>query len=394
MKIVIVHPDTTVRKRLVEWLEQTRGHAVLSASDWPDDLRAIVAELEPDLVLLHAMKGPAHLPDMFALLAFEECRFQNLPATSLFTEDGPSGALESLLSEQERIRREKQWLLRDYADEQRIIIHDEAYQKFASAEKLHVPGPEPGWESVASNQECRFLLQLQTAKVENCHQQAQHYYQALRRFDEGLTLEAAYRLAHGSYKIVALREQIARWLTVLAHYIPDIEIEHCPAPHNASSRVDYIHYEMPPVFDYAVFSVLAYGMNAAVAAQIKEAVTWQFEGQSESQLATKGCMLFGLNAYLAQVARAQIEAMSQFLDMESSFYKSEMGNRNLRRTLGIYFEFWGWPYLWNMGDGLREITRRFHSGETRVVGPEGVAMTPTFCQFRQMMVEENHLIHS
>ena len=386
MKIIIIHPDAVVRSRLVEWLEQTRGHAVLWTGDWPANFRATVAEHEPDMVLLPPpAKSAAHLPEAFATLAFQDCLFKNVPAGALFAKAGVSGTLEALLTEQEENYRAKQWSSRNYADDQRIIIHDEKYQRFASAEKLHVPTREPNWESIAINQESRFVLQLQTARLDDRHQRAQNYFHALQQFDQGLTQEAAYRLAHCSYKIVWLREQIARWLTVLAHYIPDVEIEHCPAPQNASSRIDYLHYQMPPVFNYAVFSVLAHGMNAAVAEQIQDAVSWQFEGQSERQLVATGCMLFGLNTYLAQVARAQVEAMSQFLDPESSFHHPDMGTRSLRRTLGIYFEFWGWNYLWNMGDNLCEITRRFHSGQTRVERPAGSAMTPTFRQFRQLL---------
>ena len=343
------------------------------------------------MVLLPPSAKSAHLPESFATLAFQDCLFKNLPTGAHFTKAGVSAALEALLTELEGVYRAKQWTPRSYADDQRIIIHDEEYQKFASAEKLPVPGQKPGWGSIAVSQESRFVLQLQTARLDERHQRAQNYHRALQQFDQGLTQEAAYRLAHCSYKIVWLREQIGRWLTVLAHYIPDVEIEHCPAPHNASSRIDYLHYEMPPVFNYAVFSVLAYGMNAAVAEQIQDAVSWQFEGQSERQLVATGCMLFGLNTYLEHLAQAQVEAMSQFLDLESPFHQPDRGTRNLRRTLGIYFELWGWNYLWNMGDNLCEITRRFHSGETRVERPAGVAMTPTFCQFRQLLAETHPL---
>lgn len=395
MKIVIIHPKAWVRKSLVEWLEETRGHAVLADGDWPNDLRTVVAQYEPDLVLLPpATKSSALNPEIFVPLTFQECHFENLPDGRIFTDETPSVELEELLTEQERIYRTRQWSVRDYADDQRIIVHDEKYQSLASTQKLHVPSHEPGWGAVASNQEGRFLLQLQTAQMEDRHQRAEQYYRALQSFDEGLMQEVAYRLEHGSYKIAWLREHLARWLTVLSHYIPDAEIEHCPAPHNASTRVDFLHYEMPPVFGYAVSTVLIYGTNKSVALQIRDAASWRFGEQSETQLVTTACFLYGLNAYLAQVARAQIESVSQFLDPESPFHQTGMDTRNLRRTLGIFFEFWGWNYLWSLGDNIQEITRRFHSGETRVECPAGATMTPTFIQFRQMLMSKTHSLNS
>lgn len=388
MKIVLIYQDTAARDHLVEWLENTRGHVVLFSSGWPSGWFPLLVQHDPDLVLLPDRGDGLDLSLLIAFESFPGCQFRRLSPSSLFTNTGVSDELEATLVESERIHREKHGAWSPYADEQRFIFHDEAYQKFASTQKLHVPRRNPGWEAVASDQECRFLIQLQTAKFEDHHQRAKQYYATLRRFDRGLTREVSYRLAHGSYKIVWLREQIARWLTVLAHYIPDVEIEHCPGARNSSPRVDFIYYEMPPIFNYAVCSVLAFGIRASVADQIKDAVSWKFEGQPESQLITTGCLLFGINAYLAQVAQAQVWSMSHFLAPESSCQQVNPHSRNLRRTLGIFFEFWGWEHLWNSDEGIREITRKFHSGETRVDRPSGVPMAPTFTQFRQIMAEK------
>ena len=387
MKIVIIHPKASIRNSLIEWLEKKRGHAVLAHGNWPADLRAAVAEFEPNLVLLPpapATKDAALPSDIFVPLTFPECPFETLPDGPLFSDEKPSAKLEGFLDEQERIYRERPWSVRDYADDQRIIVHDQRYQPLASVKKLHLPKDEPGYLYC---DQCRIVLHLQMAQTDDRHQRAQDYCHALERFSEGLMQETAYRLSHGSYKIVWLREQIARWLTVLAHYIPDFEIENGPAPHTASPRVDFVHYEMPPVYHYAVYSVLACRINKSVAEQIRTAMLWQFTGQSEAELVYEGCFLFGLNAYLEQVARAQIVAMSQFLDPESEFHRQGTNSRNLRRTLGIYFVFWGWDHLRNMMDaGLQEITRKFHSGEIRVKLPEDVLTTPTFRLFRQLFL--------
>ena len=90
MKIVIIHPKASIRNSLIEWLEKKRGHAVLAHGDWPADLRATVAEFEPDLVLLPpapAAKNTAVPSDLFVPLTFPECPFENLPDGPLFTDE-------------------------------------------------------------------------------------------------------------------------------------------------------------------------------------------------------------------------------------------------------------------------------------------------------------------
>jgi len=381
MKIILAHPDSLFRARIVEWLEQTRGHAVLCSCATPGYWPAMVAQYEPDLVLVPDENGMSTaLGFQFASITCRDCQFRVLPTVA---GNDFHAIYEPVIDEAELQYRTQTPQTRRFADDQRVIMFDDGYQPFPYR-KLHVPNRKDGWKKVVENQEAKFILQLQTGVIDNRHQRAKRYLALLQRFDRGLRKEMAYRVPHGSYKTAWLREELARWLTVFAHYIPDVEIEHCPGPHNASSQFDYLHYTMPVHFLYPVACVLAYGVRDTIGSQITDAVTWKFEGQSEAELVAAGCRLFGVNAYLAQAARAQVRSMDQFLSPDSLFHKAyqDVNIRSIRRSLGIYFEHWGWDYLWNLGDHLRKITLGFHSGTTRVERQPGSRMSVSFCEFR------------
>lgn len=372
MKIVVIHPDAQAREEITNWLEE-KNHAVMAAepqlTSWP----ALLAEHEPDLVLLAEPLDRVELT--IAQTSFPDCQFRVLGENR---EDW--GAVLQAAEEAYESRRTQ---CRRYT-ERRLIVHDAAYLRFSSGEKLHRPKREPGWEEVAVRQEALFVMQLQTGAAGG-HQRAKRYFSILRRSHRRLLEECAYRIGHSSYKIAWLREDIGRWLSVLCHYLPDAEISACPQPQNASAEFVFLHHEMPATYLYPIICVLRYGVRPSIAEQLKRATTWNFAGQSEAELAEAGCMLLGVNAYLAELARTQVWCMEQFLAANSEFHRQSVVDRGLHRAIGATLEFWGWHYLLGMGNDLREITSRVLTGETRVERREGDRLVPTFREFKAAM---------
>ena len=374
MKIVVIHPDARVRESLVKWLEE-QNHAVLEAESqivsWP----ASLAEHEPDLVLLP--KGQEDNVELImARSSFPDCQFLFLRADD---EDQ-----EPLLRQAEEAYENRRMESRGYAEERRIIIHDEAYRVYAAEGKLHRPKQEPGWEKVATQQEIHFVLQLQ-AGAAGGHERAKRYLSVLRRSHRHLLQESAYRLGHQSYKISWLREELGRWLTVLCHYLPGADLAACPPPQNASKEFVFLHHEMPPTYLYPLICVLRYGIQPQLSKLLIKATSWRYTGQPPDELAEIGAILFGLNAYLAQIAQAQIWSMNQFLDADSEFHLQHGVDRGLHRAIGAYLEFWGWHYLLGMGNNLGTITSSVLTGETRVESRDGTHIVPSFKEFREAM---------
>jgi hypothetical protein len=387
MKIVLIYPEEAVLEKIVDWLERERRHVVVWAQRWQDDLPALLARHEPDCLLMPEGTLHFNMDIAAAQRLFPDCNFCYLPNLTSSTNGQMPAALEPVVAGAEAAYRARQLMARPYAAEKRYIIHDPANQEFASSQKLHTPKRKAGRRSVAAQQEAMFLLQLQAATTDDRHAQAKRYLSVLLHFDRALERESAYRLAHGSFKISWLREQIARWMTVLAYYIPGAEVEHCIAPQNPSPRCAYLHHEIPLIAFYPIFCcIISFGIRQSIAEQIKAAVPWVYKGEDEAALVKTGIFLFGLNGYLREVAKAQVWAMGQFLNPNSPFHRAKSDSRSRRRNLQVYLEFWGWDYLRAMGPELRRITSAFHSGTTRVKRPAGETVAPSFYEFRQVLI--------
>lgn len=376
MRIIVIHPDAGVRAELAKWLEES-DHVVVesqpSLASWPEAL----SEHEPDLVLLpESTEGD---PELTAIRhSFPDCQIRVVPP------DGEERERVLRAAEGDCERRKIKY--RGYAAGRRMIFHDDAYRRYASVGKRHRPKNEPGWQKAITQQETLFVLQLQTG-LAGGHERAKRYAAVLRRNHSQLLLECAYRLGHGSYKVAWLREELARWLTVICHYIPGADIAACPPPQNASTEFAYLHYTIPATYLYPMFCVLHLHPRHSVMAQILKAVEWSYTGESEEELAETGCRLFGLNVYLAELVRAQLWCMEEFLFADSDFHKKSNAGRGLRRAIGTIMEFWGWDYLREIGSGLDGITRSVLAGTTRVETREGARMVPSFREFRDALIK-------
>ena len=367
MKAVVIHPERRAQEKLTSWLDG-RGHDVLAAEPHFTFWSAILAEHEPDLVLLGGATERADIK--MAQMSFPACEFVLVDEPGW--KEAVSGAEKALASRQARFRR---------MSERRLVIQDAGYDFSPHSKKLHRPVREPGWEEIAKRQEGLFVLQLQVAAAGG-HEKAKRYYSVLQRFHRSLLHECAYRLGHGSYKIAWLREEIARWATVLCHYLPDAEISACPPPQNASPEIIFLHHKMPATSLYPLGCVLRYGVTRAISDQLYRAAEWSFSGESEHELAGIGFRLFGINSYLAEIARAQIVCMDQFLAPDSEFHRSPEVRRDLDRAMGAILEFWAWDWL--LDSDLRDITEQVLSGKTRVEY-EIHPFLPTFRQFREIV---------
>lgn len=349
MKILLSDTSSERISTLAHWLEFERGHAVFLAVAAERMLLYDLLEVEPDLAVLVgkqslAPASPSDFPDC-AILEVSEF-------------DPGSGAVpESLLhvlTRREGELSQRKFPAREFSADQRIVVHDESLL-VANRQKLHRPERSPEWANALRLQERQFVLQMQTALSEGRHGRALRYLASLESFDRGLLRESAYRLAHGSYKISWLRDQIARWMTVLAHYCADCELDHCPPPHNASPNFAFVRARISPVSLYPIACAVLPGITPVVREQIFDAAGWAFSGQGDEEIAADGMRLFGVCAYLSQVARAQVRLFSQLIDRDSEFHRSEELTCGVARDIGVYMEFRGWYHLKKLGPQLSTV---------------------------------------
>ena len=196
-----------------------------------------------------------------------------------------------------------------------------------------------------------------------------------------LTLMEALASRYNSYFLFDLSQLSTPWNVTLYANKADFDAGLKGQVAEAPSDYVYLHYQMPDQYIYPLICLLKCIPKSPLIEDILNTTSWSFKGQAETELARVGYMLFGINSYLAELARAQICAMEQFLDADSAFNRETDVSRAQDRSIGTVMEFWGWRYLFSMGSNLNVITRRVLTGETRVEQRDGTRIAPSFREF-------------
>lgn len=269
---------------------------------------------------------------------------------------------------------------RAYADNQRVVCHDVSLHALWQG-KLNRPKQTPGWEHICSQQEARFIVQLQTGRKN--HGIAKHYFACLQQQQLGLDQELTYRLVHGSYKALCWSRDLAiKWLALLAHYVPDVELQFLQVAGTPGPAIDYVHHDTRIEGVYAATMLLQGKVKPTIENAVTELVTTRFDQQDDNSLLALSLKIYGLAKMLEQVAMAQIALMDAWLNPAIVDKTGEADvPRGEQRNAGIYRDFYDLTFIVNSPEPLASILRGFHAGTTRV---EHGRMFPTFAEFRQI----------
>ena len=352
MKVLLYFQDTSLYAPVVE--EIGSGHFIEEVKSGYNLIYA-VAQCTPHLLV-------AQKPAAEDMVLFEELG-KVFPALSIcLLADVPTGTKwRAMLREflNQPIPGETP---RPYADNFRVVGIDEPFVPYDKG-KLKRPEQKPGWEKDCSHQEGRFLIQLEGGQRNQAA--AKNYLQCLLAQQRGLDEELAYRLAHGSFKALSWSRDLAvKWLALLAHYAPDVELEYLPKPAAASAQVDFVHHEIRPEGMYAASLVLLSRVDPAVERAIMSLLTSSFSGQSDEELLSDSLRLYGLAKFLQEVGTAQVDLMHRWLN--PSHQPAHSTERFQRRQLGLFRDFWNLAFIAVTPEPLTSILRGYHAGTTYV----------------------------
>jgi len=382
MKIVLFSTDHKSTRLLVQEVKKT-SHLVMETVDEPDQLLQVIARTTPHFLVAHApdQSATAYLDKVHALFpGLAVC----LLSGDLSTEqDRWQPALQELLAQPVQPPEP-----RPYAEGDRVVGHDTSLQAFWQG-KLNRPDLKEGWEKICSGQEARFVLQLQTARKN--HPAAKRYFECLSQQEAGLDHELAYRLAHGSYKALSWsRDLAAKWLALLAHYVPDAELEYLPTAGTPGPAIDYVHHNMPAEGMYAAALVILSTIKPTIATAIKELATARFEKQDDDTLLAMSLKLYGMAKMLEQVGKAQIKLMDAWLD-PTIVERPENHNvpRGESRDAGLYRDFYDQTFIILSPEPITSILKGFHAGTTHV---EERRFLPSFAEFRKLWRETGAVV--
>ena len=375
-KVLLFTSDFEAGKILLKFLKKG-DHVVIDTVDELELLIEAIARTTPHLVVAHL---PADSILGAGILELVGRYFPSLPVC-LF-----SGNLQKNPHQWQKVLAETLCrdippeVIRPYGFESRYVLHDESLQAFWKG-KLKRPKNEDGWEKICSDQEARFVLQLQTARRN--HTAARHYYHCLLAQQEGLDQELSYRLSHGSYKALSWsRELVCKWLALLAHYVPDVELQHLPLAGTPGPAIDYVHHDAPVECMYAASLMLLSKTNPSVAETIKELVVIRFNQEDDAVLLSTSLKLYGMAKFLEQVGRAQIELMEAWMDRNIIRQPDDARMpRSTERNSGIYRDFYGFSFIVHTPEPFLSILKGFHEGTTYV---EERRYMPSFVEFRRL----------
>ncbi len=375
MKIILIHPNNRLRTGLRRWLEKHTNHAVLLDTSKVSNLAKEIACYEPDLVFL-----PAPEADKPAIASFDQSGkyFPNLLFVLLPKTKDAMHSIPQLVAHAENLLRELPPIPIREPEEGKLIVFADPALKCKNSEEPSSNGFTD--EENHNIQTIRYIQQLQVALSDERHAKAKRYLALLRRDYRRIRNLVTSGICSRASQIALLRDQIGRWMTVLAHYIPGIELEHCPKAQPISTAIRYIHHRMPATYHYPVASILMNQIEQDIWGHILQVVV---PNEAEPDPAGLELRLLGINEYLAQVTEAQIFAFEQFLDLNSEFHTTDHLSLRTRQRLATYFRFWCLDLIWADEISLPVMVKEVLNGA--LILPNTPVVAPSFRKFLEMI---------
>jgi len=375
-KILLLVTDFEAGRQVMQEIKNDGEHMIETS----DDLNQLIHEIArttPHLLVIYTPDTANVGSSLFSELV--QAYFPDLPVCLIhgdLSQNLWQPGLREVLSRP--IRPETP---RAYADDSRVVLHDQTLHAFWRGKLNRPRHMDKGWEKVCAEQEARFVMQLQTAR--KSHQAAKKYYLCLLSQQTGLDQELGYRLVHGSYKALSWSRDLAcKWLALLAHYVPDTDLEHLPKAGTPGPAVDFVHHDTPLEGLYVATLLILYKINPAVVKAIKHLVRARFEGQNDYDLLALSLKLYGVAKMLQQVGIAQIELMEGWLDPAIT-NRADDANipRSEHRNAGIYRDFYDLGFVICSPEPLASILKGFHRGTSHI---QQERFLPSFAEFRRI----------
>jgi hypothetical protein len=186
-------------------------------------------------------------------------------------------------------------------------------------------------------------------------------------------------MVHRSYKGLSWsRDLVTRFVGVLVHYIPGVQLEYLPFPAPVHPSLDYVHYEQPFEDRYALDVLCRMQIHRSVEELLISCSQWIFTGQTGVTLLAEQCQLYGLAGFMHQVAQAHIAVMDRWLRPQGTG-DAEGVPREVRRQLQTLRDFWDWGGLWESKGMLPHLLRAYHDGSWK---PDShFPVIPTYADF-------------
>ncbi len=334
-KLLFCHHDIKVLDRLLA--RPTAGKNVVIPCYIIADLIRTVAANEPHLVVVSNDMDPGvstnNVEQRLRLAGFD------LPVVVLTHEAVSDTQLDGLWRKLAGSKHEFSMLRRETLEHS--IITETTFDLIATE----------GVVEDAAVQENRVLALL--AAGANNQYRAKAYLHAVVANQLRMAGDWTLGLLRNDVSVYLWRSQLFRFVSLLAHYVPGVDIDCLPMPHSSSDKLDFVHTALSGEAFYALNAVRHFGIKPICQSALWQA--GQIETRLNSQLPAEAAQLAGWGTIIHQVATATIVAMDALLTRASP--GAHLADRRARTQFAMFYWFWNLTefqknteLLWNLAD--------------------------------------------
>jgi len=372
VKVIII---TKHNGELIRDVVEKAGHAVVAQTDDLAHLLTLLVQYAPHCCFVEHPVHPEGILEKVTSL-FPRTRF--VPLTYQRGSSWTQTILDSLGQGPIQLR----W---DPSEpEQRTIITDLRYFALGGDPKHKRPTCQDTGRDKVEVDRLRLLAMMRTAR--RVGTRAEAYRDAVAMLDGAETREMVYRTLQGNYRsMVVARDQIARYLGYLCHYVPGADLD-ClvPAvPQPANAR--FLHYDPPAELLYASYCLSLFGFNVDLAPAVVETIRWRYEGGGTADLTRTALAASGLVFVLKAIVMSHCVAISWLTDPDTPMNLGRRLPRAVRRTLQTFRDFWDLSHeVMNLEDPktIVPLLIEFHSHPEQETLPDSLRV-PSFAEFHQ-----------
>lgn len=362
MKLLFCHPSHSLLRRLLD--RPLAGHSLVVPCPQATNLIPVAAATEPHLIVLGAeTQGtfPQALQSSLRQAGF-------YAPVVILTSAHPSDQELDDIWRQLQISNRK--LSRPQFDAQSYTVMTEKLDKPRRSERVVAP------KDLAA-QENRFLALLASGAL--CHQRAKAYQRTAAATEHYLASDWALATLSGEGRAYLWRTQLFRHASVLAHYIPGVEVECLPLPHPPSSKLDYLYNALSGEALYALCAIRAFGIDPGC-----ERTLWklgQIQTAQESNCSDVCTRLAGWSGLMRQVAAAHVHVLDTCLSGSSAMENVPQESHRSRCRQQIFCRWWKFTGFLTSPESLGRLSEEFHSGRRAV----GVPSFDSFFEFAEQI---------
>lgn len=348
MKLLFCHSNPQSLRRLTE--RPLAGQNVVVACHQVSALIPLIASIEPHLVVIGGDKlgtTPQELQNRLRAAGFR------MPVHILPQSSPSDEALDEI------------WQVLAAASRNQFNVELDPQEYTVLTEK-DFDRSDSGEGEDWIGQENRFLALL--AAGADQQRRAQAYLAAAEATEHHCESDWVAAVLDGNAPAYLWRTQLFRYVSVLAHYVPGVDVECLPLPHPPSGKMDYLYTALSVEAYYALCAIRAFGISPQCDKALWE--VGQIQATTDTRLSEDAARLVGWARFLREIALAHVQLLDACLANDPVRLRALQQTRDTRNQQLIACRWWRLASSVASSGRLLPLVREFHAGRRSMGVPE------------------------